>query len=114
MAKKKNNVLDFASLGTPLASIILKNLPYVIFLGFLGTIYIANVHYAENTMREIKQLERQISELRWQYMAAKSDLMYKSKQSEVLKRVESMGLSDSGKKAKKIVVKEIGNKKKDS
>ncbi len=105
MARKKKGVLDLASLGTPLASIILKNLPYVLFLGFLGTIYIANVHYAENTMREIKQLEKEISDLRWQYMAAKAELMYNSKQSEVLKKVESIGLSDSGKKAKKIVVK---------
>ncbi len=105
MAKKKKGILDFAMLGTPLASIILKNLPYVVFLGFLGTIYIANVHYAENTLREIKQLEREINEMRWQLMAAKANLMYNSKQSEVLKKVESIGLSDSGKKAKKIVIK---------
>lgn len=93
-----------ALLGTPLASIILKNLPYVLLLGFLGTIYIANAHYAENTMREIKQLEDEISDLRWQYMAEKAQLMYNSKQSEVHTRVKGYGLTDSGKKPKKIVV----------
>jgi len=102
--RKKNNLFDFASLGTPLASTILKNLPYVLFLGFLGTLYIANAHYAENTMREIKHLEKEISDLRWQYMAEKADLMYNSKQSEVLTRVKGYGLSDSGKKPKKIVI----------
>lgn len=104
MPRKKNNLFDLAMLGTPLASIILRNLPYVIFLGFLGTLYIANVQYAENTMREIKQLEKEISDIRWQYMAEKAELMYNSKQSEVLNRVKGIGLSDSGKKPKKIVI----------
>lgn len=104
MARNKNSPFDLAMLGTPLASIILKNLPYVIFLGFLGTLYIANVQYAENTMREIKQLEKEISDIRWQYMAEKAELMYNSKQSEVLNRVNGIGLSDSGKKPKKIVI----------
>ncbi len=109
MARKKKSILDFANLGTPLASIILRNLPFVMFLGFLATIYIANVHYAENSLREIKQLERQIAELRWQSMAAQAELMYDSKQSEVLKKVKPLGLIDSGKKAKKIV---LNNKEK--
>ena len=105
MAKRrKNSPFDLSLLGTPLASVILKNLPYVIFLGFLGTLYIANAHYAENTMREIKHLEKEISDLRWQYMAEKAELMYNSKQSEVLNRVRGYGLSDSGKKPKKIVI----------
>ncbi len=102
MARKKNTIFDFAALGTPMASTILKNLPYVLFLGFLGTIYIANVHSAENTMREIKQLEKEISEIRWRYMAAKADLMYNSKQSEVSTKVRGYGLKDSGRKPKKI------------
>jgi hypothetical protein len=102
---RENGIMSLATLGTPLASLILKNLPYVLFLGFLGTVYIANVHYAENKMREIKQLQSEISELRWRYMAAKADLMYNSKQSEVLKRVEDLGLSDAGRRPKKIVVR---------
>lgn len=103
---QNNGIFSLATLGTPLASLILKNLPYVLFLGFLGTVYIANVHYAENKMREIKQLQSEISELRWRYMAAKADLMFNSKQSQVLKRVEHLGLSDAGRRPRKIVVKE--------
>lgn len=60
-------------------------------------------------MREIKHLEKEISDLRWQYMAEKADLMYNSKQSEVLQRVKGYGLSDSGKKPKKIVVRNDWN-----
>ncbi len=105
MARKRNGFLDFALLGTPMANEILKNLPYLLFLGFLGTIYIANIHYAENTMREINVLKDDISDMRAQYMAAKAELMYNSKQSEVLERVSDIGLSDSGKIPKKILVK---------
>lgn len=97
--------MDFAALGTPMANTILKNLPYVIFLGFLGTIYIANVHYAENTMRKIDQLEKEITDLRWKYMSEKSELMYNSTQSRVSSRVKSLKLSTEGKKPFKIVIK---------
>ncbi len=96
--------MDYAYLGTPTASLILKNLPFVVFLTFLGVIYVANIHYAENKIREIKAVESEIQQLRWKYMAAKSDLMYHSQQSEVLKRVKDIGLSDSGKRPKKIIV----------
>lgn len=102
MARRKSGFMS--SLGTPLASIILENLPFVLFLGFLGTLYISNVHYAENTMRDIRKLESEISDLRWQYMAQKAELMYNSKHSEVLARVNHIGLSDKNGQTKKIAV----------
>lgn len=72
----------------------LANIRYLLFLAFLALIYIANTHYADRSMMAINQLQKELKELRWQYMTSKSQLMYKSKQTEVAKLVESLGLQE--------------------
>jgi len=103
MAKKKS-FKDYTELGDISAALILKNFPFVLFLGFLATIYIANAHYSEKKIRQIQKLQTELKDMRWSYMSLKSEAMYKSKQSEVTKSVESLNLKISGKKPKKIVV----------
>lgn len=103
MAKKKS-FKDYTELGDISAALILKNFPFVLFLGFLATIYIANAHFSEKKVREIQKLQAEIKDMRWRYMSLKSETMYKSKQSEVVQRVEPLNLKISGKKPKKIVV----------
>lgn len=83
-----------------------NNLPLVLFIAILGVFHVANNHTAENKIRQINKLEQDIKELRWTYMTAKSELMYKSKQSEVAKMVEGMGLKELTSPPYKIVVKE--------
>ena len=71
-------------------------LPFIIFLAFLGMLYIGNRHTAENNIRKIDKLGKQVKELSWDFKTLKSDLMFKSKQTEVIKRVDSlMGLKVS-------------------
>lgn len=84
----------------------LNNLPLVLFIAMLGVLHVANNHTAENKIRQINKLEQDIKELRWTYMTAKSELMYKSKQSEVAKMVEGMDLKELTSPPYKIVVKE--------
>jgi hypothetical protein len=74
-----------------------NNMPLVLF--------VANNHTAENKIRRINSIEKDIRELRWTYMTSKSELMYKSKQSEVAKMVEAMDLKELTKPPYKIVVK---------
>ena len=74
MATEKKIVRD--SLGSSSARWLLQNLPFVFFLGFLTTIYIANSHYAERQVRTIDALKNEIKDLRRQHNALKSDLMY--------------------------------------
>lgn len=62
---------------------VIANLPYIFFLGFLGLIYIANVHYGEKKVRDIQKLQIEIQKKSWEYMSLKSDLMKKCMQSEV-------------------------------
>ncbi|MFT4969049.1 MAG: hypothetical protein ACI9O4_000794 [Chitinophagales bacterium] len=82
-----------------------NNMPLVLFVAALGVLHVANNHTAENKIRRINSIEKDIRELRWTYMTSKSELMYKSKQSEVAKMVEAMDLKELTKPPYKIVVK---------
>lgn len=80
-------------------------LPFIIFLAFLGMLYIGNRHTAENNIRKIDKLGKEVKELSWDFKTLKSDLMFKSKQTEVIKRVDSLlGLKVSVKPPIKIKV----------
>lgn len=106
MAKKKKTFRDYTALGSISAQLILKNLPFVLFLGFLATVYIANAHYSEKTVRDIQKMQEEIKELRWKYMSLQAEIMYNSKETEVQERVEPLGLGRKGSGPRRIVVKE--------
>ena len=105
MAKKKNTGPK-ESLSAVAAKWILSNLFFVFFLGFLVTIYIANRHYSEKNVREIQALQDDVDRLRWHYLSLKSDLMKKTKQSEIEKGVKGKGLSNKGKHPIKLSVED--------
>jgi hypothetical protein len=71
---------------------IVRNLPFLLFLSLIALIYIANGHYAVKNVREINKLGKQVQELHWRYLDAKTDLMLRSKMSEVYRQVSPMGL----------------------
>lgn len=73
---------------------MLLNLPFVLFLVMLAVLHIANNHAAENYARNIVSTEKEVKQLRWQYMTTTSGLMLKSKQSEVAKLVDAQGLKE--------------------
>ena len=81
-----------------------NNLPLILFIAALGVLHVANNHTAINKIRQSNSLEQDIKELRWTYMTSKSELMYKSKQSEVAKMVNTMGLKELTKPPFKIVI----------
>lgn len=80
-------------------------MPYFIFLGLLGIVYISNTYYAEKTIRKIDKITNELKELRSEYITSKSDLMFKSKQSEVAKAVEVMEIKESVTPPKIILIK---------
>jgi hypothetical protein len=90
---------------------IIKQMPFIFFLTLLGLIYIANSYYAERTVREIDRTGKEIKELRSEFISVQSDLMMKSKQTEVLNAVQPMGLKQSLEPPKKIVVTETETRK---
>lgn len=103
MAKSKS-FKEYAAVGNISAELVFKNLPFVLFLCFLAMIYIANAHYSEKKVRQIQILQSELKQQRWQYMSLKSELMYQSKRSEVIKNVKPLGLKANKKRPNKIIV----------
>lgn len=73
---------------------ILKNFPFFLFLSFLAVVYIYNGHYADNNAREINKVGRELKELQYEYKTVKSEVMFRSKQSELARAVEPLGLKE--------------------
>ena len=71
-----------------------QHVPFVLFLGLIAILYIANGYYADDKIREENKTKNEIKELRTQYISSKSDLMFESKQSQVAKAVLSLGLKE--------------------
>ncbi len=79
-------------------------LPFIIFIAFLGMIYIGNRHFAENNIRDIDKLSREVKELSWDFKTLKADLMLKSTQTEVAGMVDTLGLLEPVEPPRKIVI----------
>jgi len=73
---------------------IVKNIPYFLFLSVLAVIYIYNGHYSDNTVKDINKTSRELKELQYEYKSLKSEVMFRSKQSELAKAVEPLGLKE--------------------
>lgn len=78
--------------------------PYLLFLALLAFVYITNDYVLENKVRRIAGMEREIKELRYEYISVKSDLMTLSKQSQLEKRLESMGIKENNVPVKTIII----------
>src|SRR5690606_30991916 len=77
------NIIDVINGNFLTKDDVLRHFPYLLFLGVLALIYIANGYLAEDTVRKINQSNKELKELRSEYITTKSELMYKSKQSEL-------------------------------
>ena len=71
---------------------IVQNIPFFLFLGALAVVYIYNGHMADKMIRNIARSERNIRELEYEYKSLKSEVIYRSKASELAKVVEPLGL----------------------
>jgi hypothetical protein len=88
----------------------IQHIPFILFLGLIAILYIANGYYADDKIREVNRVSNQIKELHTEYISSKSDLMFISKQSEVAKAVASMGLKEPVVAPMKIAVDSISKK----
>jgi hypothetical protein len=69
-----------------------RALPFLLFMALLGMFYIANRNFAEKNIRDIDKIGKQVNELSWQYKSAKARLAFKSTLTEVIKKVDTLGL----------------------
>ncbi len=72
---------------------LIRHLPYLSFLVFLGLIYIGVGFSAEDSVRQINKDKSELKEMRSEYITIKSDLMYATKQSELIKILHEKGLT---------------------
>jgi len=72
----------------------LSHLPFMLFLALIAVFYIANGYYADDKIREVNRVGNQLKELRSEYISTKSELMFASKQSEVARAAENLGLKE--------------------
>jgi hypothetical protein len=79
-------------------------LPFIIFLAFLGMVYIGNRHLTERNIHDIDKLNKEVKELSWDFKTLKADLMQKSTQTEVAKYADSLGLKEPVEPPRKLVV----------
>lgn len=73
---------------------VVKQIPFFLFLTFLAVLYIYNGHLADKTVRNISKTTREVRELQHEYKTVKSEVMFRSKQSELVKAVEPLGLKE--------------------
>lgn len=73
---------------------IIKNIPFFLFLSVLAVLYIYNGHYADKLVRKIATSEKNIKELEYEYKSIKSEVIFRSKASELIRAVEPLGLKE--------------------
>jgi hypothetical protein len=92
---------------------IVNLMPFILFLTFLILIYIGNSYYAERTIRQIDKTKTELKEKRAEFISTSSELMFRTKQSEVAKAIAREGLKESVEPQKKIMVVTDNSKNKE-
>jgi len=71
---------------------ILKHFVFLLFLASLAIIYIANGHWADNTIRDINVTTKQLKDMEYEYKNLKSLEMYRSRESQIREAAAALGL----------------------
>ncbi|RYY96849.1 MAG: hypothetical protein EOO11_12440 [Chitinophagaceae bacterium] len=73
---------------------VVKQMPFFLFLAALAVVYIYNGHLADKLNRDIARTERELKELEYEYKTVKGQVLFQSKQSELVKAVAPLGLKE--------------------
>lgn len=86
--------------------VVIKQLPFLVFLTFLTMVYIANRYNAEKVVRETVTIQNELKELRAESVSIAAELMEISRQSTVVKMVQekNLGLKESMEPPKRIII----------
>jgi hypothetical protein len=71
---------------------VVRNIGYLLFLAALAVVYIYNGHYADKISRDLSRTDKELKELQYEYKTLKSEVMFRSKESELAKAVAPLGL----------------------
>ncbi|HZF99775.1 MAG TPA: FtsL-like putative cell division protein [Chitinophagales bacterium] len=108
--KKKKSLYDRLDLTRFVQhETVIRHMPFILFIALLALLYIWNNHYAVKSVRIINKNEKEIKQLKWEYLTSKSELEGKSKQSEVARLVEPHNIKELKAPPVKIYVDEQRN-----
>jgi hypothetical protein len=74
--------------------LLLQNVRFLLFIAVLIIGYISIVHKYDKLLKEVGATEKNIKNLEYDLKAKKSDLIYRSKASELIKAVAPLGLTE--------------------
>lgn len=72
--------------------VVVRQIPFVLFLFALILFYIANQYRGDQVMSEIVKLEKRLKDMRTESVSVAFELMEKSRQTRVLRLTKDMGL----------------------
>ena len=101
-----NFIMQFFNKGAISTDDATRALPFILYIAFLGMLYIANRHLSEKNIRDIDKISKEVKELSWEYKSSKADLAFKSTLTEVAKRADTLGIKTAEQPPQKITVKE--------
>ncbi|RFM26209.1 FtsL-like putative cell division protein [Deminuibacter soli] len=90
---------------------ILGNIRFFLFLAVLAVVYIANGHMADKTIRDADKTGKELKELQYVYKTLKSEVMFRSRESEIVRAAEPLGLKIDSVPPVRIVLEKSGDKK---
>lgn len=73
---------------------IVNNIPFILFLSLLAIVYIFNGHYSDKLVMKTTAVEKNVKELEFEYKTIKSEVIFRSKPSEIVRAVEPLGLKE--------------------
>jgi len=73
---------------------VVRNIPFFFFIAALTVLYIYNGHYADKLARNTSATEKNIKDLEYDYKTIESEVIFRSKASELEKAVEPLGLKE--------------------
>ncbi len=90
-----NSVRSFLGGAFLLNQKTVRQLPFLLFIAILGLVYIANSYYSEKNIRRTDKMQRELKELRYEYISTKSQLMQLQRQSQIAKMLAKKGINES-------------------
>jgi len=81
-----------------------KLVPPFLYAAFLAMVYIWSNHQAENTIRKIDRMQQEVEDLRADVTTLEAEYMYASKQSEVARKIQPLGIVEIEEPPQKIVL----------
>ena len=103
MSKKKKKVINTNGAANSVRSFLggafllnqktVRQLPFLLFIATLGLFYIANSYYSEKNIRRTDKMQRELKELRYEYISTKSQLMQLQRQ--IAKMLAKKGINES-------------------